>query len=239
MTQPTLPVLGGGGIKAEDVQEGRFVKLRGGAVLPVTPDHIDGPGPLYSHIAYDGTGHFLWWKPDGTIGNDAYGIKDDLDIVLVLGQAEETHGDGTVTKVTPMLVRMAESLWDEYTPTATRSATNGETYLHSPKSAVKCVCAGTFHDRVILTPNAKPVPSPTYTEKLIEAVKKGEVVLPRYGDELWWNDNRWEIVMPPHHRPRHEIWPTVLGLLPPRKEGDETSIDLATVREALTKQETT
>lgn len=168
------------------------------------------------------------WRENGRCFLD----PSSFDIVLILGPAEETHENGTVSKVVPMRVRMEAGLWDEFTPTETRSACHGETYLHSPKSAVKCVCNGTFHDRVILQPKPKPAPTPTYQERLIAAVQAGECVLPLKAIRLRRKDGEW---FGQNDRGEYEwLWPDhALGKLPPRIEGDPTTIDLADVRAAL------
>lgn len=88
MTQPTLPVLGGG---ERELRDGDRVRLRCGIDVTIERKECVG-GKQY----FSGQGGYFDWRPHG-MHFENQRDQHEFDIVLILGQAEETHGDGTVT----------------------------------------------------------------------------------------------------------------------------------------------
>lgn len=218
MTQPTLPVLGGGERELKELPDGWLVQLRNGTTRKKVRTGVAGIGKCYIELC------------DGCTRNESGGFlgsrEDDRDIALILGPAEETHGDGTVTKLCALPVTMAARHWQSHDVVRIGPLKMNDHYLTGGCTARTSVDCDT-QPFVVLRP--KPTPSPTYTEKLIEAVQKGEVVLPHAATKLEFkfDDAIW--VLGDKGRWGHAT--ELFGTLPLGCPNG-TSIDLATVRDA-------
>lgn len=216
MTQPKLPVLGGG---ERELREGDRVRLANDAVLPVGYLTVNGvplaTKPFINTDFYDSDGSYLGWRYDGSAVCD----NPALDIVLILGPAEETHGD-YVSRVMTVIGKGRPKDLDRVIGFST------------PLIPDNLESDFTREGSITLR---KPVPSPTYTEKLRDWLEQKRCQLPLNAMKLWrvaggWRfDDTTNLAVEIDWNRQVDF---ALGPLPPWQPGDETTIDLAMVREA-------